>query len=66
MLVERSVRKGLFEREQFEAVCNRLAPMYHGVVTLAYYTGWRIDSEILTLEWRQIDRAPCRAALPNP
>ena len=36
---------------------NRLARMYQGVVTLAYYTGWRINSEILTLEWRQIDRA---------
>jgi integrase len=57
MLVERNVRKGFFEREQFDAVRNRLAPMYQGVVTLAYYTGWRINSEILTLEWRQIDRA---------
>ncbi len=25
-------------------------------MTLAYYTGWRINSEILTLEWQQIDR----------
>ena len=56
MLVERNVRTGFFEREQFEAVRNRLAPMYQGVVTLAYYTGWRINSEILRLEWRQIDR----------
>ena len=56
MLAEHNVRKGFFEREQFEAVRNRLAPMYQGVVTLAYYTGWRINSEILTLEWRQIDR----------
>lgn len=31
--------------------------MYQGIVTLAYYTGWRVTSEILTLEWRQIDRA---------
>jgi integrase len=56
MLVERNIRKGFFEREQFEAVRNRLAPMYQGVVTLAYYTGWRINSEILKLEWRQVDR----------
>ena len=33
--------------------------VYQGVVTLAYYTGWRINSEILTLEWRQIDREAC-------
>jgi len=56
MLAEDNVRQGFFEREQFEAVRNRLAPMYQGVVTLAYYTGWRVNSEILTLEWRQIDR----------
>jgi integrase len=30
--------------------------LYQAVVTLAYYTGWRINSEILPLEWRQIDR----------
>jgi integrase len=56
MLVERNVRKGFFERSQFEAVRGRLAPMYQGLVTLAYYTGWRINSELLTLEWRQVDR----------
>jgi integrase len=38
---------------------NRLAPMYQGVVTLAYYTGWRVNSEILTLAWREIDREAC-------
>ncbi len=47
MLAEDNVRQGFFEREQFEAVRNRLAPMYQGVVTLAYYTGWRVNSEIL-------------------
>jgi hypothetical protein len=26
-------------------------------VTLAYYTGWRINSELLALQWHQIDRA---------
>jgi integrase len=56
MLAEDNVRKGFFEREQFEQVRNRLAPLYQGVVTLAYFTGWRVNSEILTLEWRQIDR----------
>ena len=57
MLAEDNVRQGFFEREQFEAVRHRLAPMYQGIVTIAYYTGWRINSEILKLEWRQIDRA---------
>ena len=59
MLAEHNVRKGFFERAQFEAVRNRLPPMYQAIVTLAYYTGWRINSEILTLEWRQIDREAC-------
>jgi integrase len=25
------------------------------LVTIAYYTGWRIQSELLPLEWRQVD-----------
>ena len=28
-----------------------------GVATFAYYTGWRTKSEILPLEWRQVDMA---------
>src|SRR5204863_7295576 len=57
MLIERNVRKGFFERAQFEAVRSRLAPTYQAIVTLAYYTGWRINSELLPLEWHQVDRA---------
>ena len=56
MLAEDNVRKGFFERAQFEAVRNRLPPTYQAIVTLAYYTGWRIHSEILKLEWHQVDR----------
>ena len=59
MLVEDNVRTGFFERAQFEAVRNRLPAMYQAIVTLGYYSGWRIDSEILPLEWHQIDRAAC-------
>jgi integrase len=33
--------------------------MYQAIVTLAYYTGSRINSELLTLEWHQIDRQAC-------
>ncbi len=36
MLAEANVRKGSFERAQFEAVRNRLAPMDQGIVTLAF------------------------------
>jgi integrase len=55
MLKETNVRTGFFERAQFEAVRNRLPPMYQALETLAYYTGWRVAAELLPLEWRQFD-----------
>jgi integrase len=57
MLKEHNVRTGFFEREQFEAVRRHLPEYVRPIVTFAYYTGWRIDSEILTMQWRQIDFA---------
>ena len=58
MLKEDNVRKGFFEREQFEAVRQQLPAPLDAAVTLAYYTGWRMASEVLTLQWHQIDRRP--------
>lgn len=55
LLKEDSVRVGFFEREQFLAVLQRLADPVRPVATFAYITGWRIDSEVLPLEWRQVD-----------
>jgi integrase len=55
MLEEHNVRTGFFERGQFEAVRARLPEYLRPVVTFAYLTGWRTKSEILPLEWRQID-----------
>jgi integrase len=55
LLRENNVRKGFFEREQFEAVRRHLPEYARPIVTFAYYTGWRIDSEVLPLEWRQVD-----------
>jgi integrase len=57
MLKENNVRTGFFEREQFEAVRRYLPEYAQPIVTFAYYTGWRIESEVLTLQWRQIDEA---------
>jgi integrase len=54
-LKEDNVRKGFFEREQFDAVRRHLNIPLGDAVTLAYYTGWRMASEILPLEWHQID-----------
>ena len=56
MLEERNVRKGFFEREVFEDVRQRLPEELRGLVTFAYFTGWRIPSELLGLQWSQVDR----------
>lgn len=50
MLEEDNVRKGFFERQQMEAVRERLPEPLRPVVTFAYITGWRVPSEVLTLE----------------
>lgn len=55
MLEENNVRTGFFERDQFEAVRSHLPPHMQPVATFAYLTGWRVYSEILKLEWRQVD-----------
>jgi integrase len=55
MLKERNVRPGFFEREQYEAVVSKLPKELRPIVTFAYVTGWRINSEVLTLQWRNVD-----------
>ena len=56
MLAEHNVRTGFFEHDQFTAVRAVLSDPLKSVVTFAYLTGWRIPSEVLRLQWRQIDR----------
>ena len=34
---------------------NRLPVYAQPVVTFAYITGWRVQSEVLPLQWRQVD-----------
>jgi integrase len=55
MLQEHNIRTGFFEDHQYEAVRAHLPAYAQPVVTFAYLTGWRVQSEVLTLEWRQID-----------
>ncbi len=55
MLTENNARRGFFEREQFEAVRAHLPVYAKPPATFAYLTGWRLKSEILTLQWRQVD-----------
>ena len=55
MLQENNVRSGFFEAAQFEGVCLHLPAPLVPLVRFAYLTGWRLRSEILPLEWRQVD-----------
>jgi integrase len=53
-LKENNVRKGFFERPQFEAVRQHLPEALRAVVTFMYITGWRIE-EALSLRWHLVD-----------
>jgi integrase len=55
LLRENNVRTGFFEHEQYLAVLPHLPEAMRPVVTFAYVTGWRINSETLPLQWRQVD-----------
>ena len=55
MLREDNVRVGFFERDQYEATMRHLPLGMRPIVTFAYVTGWRINSEVLPLQWRQVD-----------
>lgn len=55
MLKEAPPRSGFFEREQYDSVMTHLPAALQPVIAFAYVTGWRIDSEVLPLEWRQVD-----------
>jgi integrase len=55
LLQENNVRRGFFEPEQFASVRQHLPAHLRGIVDFAHITGWRTPSEVLTLEWRQVD-----------
>jgi integrase len=54
-LKEAPPRSGFFERERYEAVRRHLRPDLQVAVAIAYAFGWRMQSEVLTLERRQVD-----------
>ena len=55
MLAEHNVRKGFFELDQFRAILKHLPSEYQGLFEIAYITGWRIRSELLSRQWRHVD-----------
>lgn len=54
-LKEAAPREGFFEREAFLAVRRKLSEDLQVAVTIAYTYGWRMQSEVLSLDRRQLD-----------
>lgn len=57
MLEESPARSGFFEPDQIAAVRSHLPAALQPIAQFAYVTGWRVPSEVLPLEWRQVDFA---------
>ena len=51
-----NVRQGFFEDDEFAAFLDALPAWMHGPCTLAFFTGWRFHDEVLSLQWKQVDR----------
>jgi integrase len=49
-----NVRRGFFEREDFEAFCARLPGFLQDFTRFGFVTGWR-KSEIAALTWADVD-----------
>lgn len=47
-----NARQGFFEREQYEAVVRHLPEDLKVVARVAFITGWRANSELLSRQWR--------------
>jgi integrase len=52
---EAAPRQGFFESDAFATVRRRLPEDLQAAVAIAYTYGWRMQSEVLTLERRQVD-----------
>lgn len=55
LLKEGPARKGFFEPEQFQAVLQYLPEDIRPVAEVAYITGWRTHSELLTRQKHHVD-----------
>lgn len=54
-LTEDNVRTGFLEPTQFHALLPQFCPELQASLHVAYITGWRIKSEILTRQWSHVD-----------
>jgi integrase len=55
MLHVENTRKGFFEPEQYRAVMKHLPEHLRPLAAIAYITGWRAKSELLSRQWRHVD-----------
>ena len=55
LLAEAPARAGFFDRELIDAVCRHLPSPIAAVIRFAFLTGWRVDSEVVTIRWANID-----------
>lgn len=54
-LAENNVRTGFFEPWQFDALLPKLPDELRSPMTFAYWTGWRMYSQVLALTWSQVN-----------
>jgi integrase len=55
MLQENNARKGFFEHAEFLRLLDHLPAALKPLIHVAYITGWRMKSELLTREWKHVD-----------
>lgn len=55
MLAEHNVRRGFLEPSQFAEVKPHLPAAVRPLLEFGYLTGWRLASEVMPLEWRNVD-----------
>lgn len=55
MLKESAPRSGFLDHDQIANVVAHLPAALRPVVEFTYITGWRLHSEVLPLEWRNVD-----------
>ena len=54
---ENNTRTSFFDQVNLDALLPNLPEPIRPVITFAYVTGWRITSEIVPIQWRQVDLA---------
>jgi integrase len=59
-------RKGFFEYGDFVKVRDQLDRGLRNIAEFEYVTGWRIDTEVLQLQWRQVDFAAGEVRIDDP